>query len=59
MLFTLKPPFVLKIFKFLSGLFGHVGKQFDTKDKVNFNIYDVTTWLTNYCNTLFDQYLKK
>ena len=27
--FTLKALFILKIFKFLSGLFGHVEKQFD------------------------------
>ena len=27
--FTLKALFVLKIFKFLSWLFGHVGKQLD------------------------------
>ena len=27
--FTLKPPFVLKIYKFLSWIFGHVGKQLD------------------------------
>ena len=34
--FILKVLFVLKIFKFLSSLFGQVQ-----------NIYDVTTWLTN------------
>ena len=27
--FTLKAPFVLKIFKFLSRFFGHVGKRVD------------------------------
>ena len=26
---------------------------------VNFEIYDVTTWLTNNFNTLIAQYLKK
>ena len=26
---------------------------------VNFNIYDITTWLTNNCNTHIAQYLKK
>ena len=48
--FTLKPLF-LKIFKFLSWLFGHVEKLLDWKDKVNFKIYYVITWLTNNCNT--------
>ena len=41
--FTLKGLFLLKIFKFLSGLFGYVEKPLDLKDKVNFKIYDVTT----------------
>ena len=27
--------------------------------RVNFKIYDVTTWLTNYCNTHIDLYLIK
>ena len=49
--FILKALFVLKIFKFLSRLFGHVGKRLDEKDKVNFKIHDVTTWFTNNCNT--------
>ena len=39
--FTSKALFVLKIFKFLSKLFGHVLKQLDLKDKVNFRFYDV------------------
>ena len=56
--FTLKAPFVLKTFKFLSWLFGHVGKRLDQKDKVNFKIFDVTTCLTNNCNTHINQYLK-
>ena len=38
----LKALFVLKIFKFLSRHFGHVGKQLDKKAKVNSQIYDVT-----------------
>ena len=33
--FILEVLFVLKIFKFLSRLFGHVGKMLDYKDKVN------------------------
>ena len=49
--FTSKALFVLKIFKFLSWLFGHVSKRLDWKDKVNFKFYDVTAWLTNKCNT--------
>ena len=35
----LKTLFVLKLFKFLSWLFGHVEKRLDYKDKVNFEIY--------------------
>ena len=49
--------FVLKIFKPLSRLFGHVEKRLDKKDKVNFEIYDVTAWLTNNYNTHIAQYL--
>ena len=49
--FILKAPFVLKIVKFLSWTFGHEKKRLDEKDKVNFEIYDVTAWLTNNCNT--------
>ena len=47
----LKALFVLKIFKCLSRIFGHAEKRLDSKDKVNFKIHDVTTWLTNNCNT--------
>ena len=57
--FTSKALFVLKIFKFLSWLFGHVSKRLDSKDKVNFKFYDVTAWLTNNCNTHIVQYLQK
>ena len=42
--FTLKAFFVLKIFKFLSLLFGHVKKRLDWKYKVNFKICDVAIW---------------
>ena len=35
--FTSKALFFLKIFKFLSWLFGHVAKRLDKTDKVNFN----------------------
>ena len=57
--FTSKVLFVLKIFKFLSRLFGHVAKRLDKKDKVNFKFYDVTAWLTNSCNTHIVQSLNK
>ena len=46
--FTLKALFILKMFKFLSWLFGHVE---------NFEIYDVTAWLTMNFNTHIAQYL--
>ena len=35
-LFTSKALFVLKIFKFLSWIFGYEVKQLDKKNKVNF-----------------------
>ena len=40
--FTLKGLFVLKIFNFLSCIFGHVAKLLDKKDKADFRFYDVT-----------------
>ena len=55
----MKAPFVLRIFKFLSWLFGHVEKRLDQKDNTNFKFYDVTAWLTNNYNTDIHQYLKK
>ena len=58
-LFTLNTLLVLIILKFLSWIFGHVAKQLNEKDKVNFKIYEVTTWLKSNCNTYIDQYLKK
>ena len=58
--FTSKALFVLKIFKFLSLLFGYVAKRQDKiKDKINFKFCDVTAWLTNDLNTHIAQYLKK
>ena len=57
--FTSKALFLLKIFKFLSWLFGHVAKRLDKKDKVNFKFYGVTAWLTNDCKTHIAQYLEK
>ena len=56
--FTSKAPFLFKK-STLSRLFGHVAKWLDKNDKVNFKFYDVTTWLTNNCNTHIVQYLKK
>ena len=57
--FTSNILFVLKIFKFLSWLFGHISKQLDQKDQVNFKIYEVTAWLTNYFNNHIIQYYQK
>ena len=47
---TLKAIVVLKILNFLFWLFGHVGKRFDMKRKVNFKIYYVTNWIVNNYN---------
>ena len=47
--FTLKALFVLKIFEFLSWLFGHVGKSAWLEIKVNIKIYYVTT-----CNYFYN-----
>ena len=57
--FTSKALFVLKIFKFLSSLFGHVTKRLDMKDKVNSKFYNVTGWLANNRNTHIVQYFEK
>ena len=57
--FTSKAHFVLKIFKFLSWLFGHVAKRLYKRDKVNFKYYDFTAWLTNNCNAHIAQYLEE
>ena len=57
--FTSKALFVLKMFKFVSGLFGHVGRRLDKKDHENFKFYNVTAWLTNSCNNHIAQYLEK
>ena len=57
--FIFKALFIHKIFKFLSCLFGRVETRLDLKDKVNFKIYEVTTWLRNNCNTDIDHYFKK
>ena len=56
---TSKALFVLKIFKFLSWLFGHVATQLDEKNQFNFKFYDATAWFTNNCNTHIVEYLEK
>ena len=48
---TLKALFVLKIFKILSWLFGHVAKWLGKKNKVDFKFYDITAWSPNNHNT--------
>ena len=50
--------FDLKIFKFLSWLFGHVTKRLDKNDKVDFKFYDVIACLTNNRNTHIAQYFE-
>ena len=57
--FSTKALYVLKIFKFLSSLFGHVALRHDYKEKNNFKFCDVTAWLTIYFNTQIAQYLEK
>ena len=57
--FTPKALFILKIFTFLSSLFGHLAKRLDKKDKVYFKFYDVIAWLANNCNTNIAQYFEK
>ena len=57
--FIIKALFILKVFKFLSRLFYQVEKTVLLDDKVNFIIYNITTWLPNICNTHIDQYPKK
>ena len=53
-----------KIFSFSRYLsfcldFLAIAKRLDLKDKVSFNFYDVTAWLTNNFNTDIAQYLEK
>ena len=57
--FSLKSVFVLKIFKFMSWLFGCVEKRFDWENKGNFNIFEIRTWETNNCNARIAQDLGK
>ena len=57
--FTSKVFFVLKMFKLLSWLFGHVAKRLGKKDQISFRFYYITAWLKNNCNTHISQYLEK
>ena len=57
--FILKALLVVKIFKFLSWLSGHAEKTAWLELKVNFEIYEATTWLTNHCNKQVAQYFMK
>ena len=50
--FILKYLFVLKVIEFFSWLFGYIRKWLDQKDKVSFNIYNITTWLTSNYKTM-------
>ena len=54
---TLKSPFVLKMFEFLSWHFNYVEGQLDYKYKVNFKIYDFSIWEVNNQNALIAEYL--
>ena len=38
---------------------GHVQKQLDKTNKVNFKVYDIKNWKTKNCNIHFTQYFKK
>ena len=44
---------------FCLDFFGRVAKRLNSKDKVNFKIYDVTASLTSSCNTHIAQHLEK
>ena len=37
----------------------YILKAHSKNDQVNFEIYDITTWLTTNCNIYIAQYLKK
>ena len=49
----------LKYLHFCPDVYGHVGKRLDKKAKINFKVYDVTTWETNNYNKHIAQHLKK
>ena len=41
----------LRYLNFCLDIFGQAGKRLDKKAKVNFKIYNVIIWVTNYYNT--------
>ena len=43
--------FFSRYLSFCLDFFGHVAKQLDKKNQVDFKFYDVTNWLRNNCNT--------
>ena len=53
----LKTLFILKIFRFLSRLFGYAEKRLDKQAKVNLKIYDVTDWTANNHNICIYTYM--
>ena len=55
--FILKALFAVKIFRFLSGLFGHAGKATRLESNVNLEVHDFTPWFRNNFNIV--QYLTK
>ena len=57
--FTSKALFVVKIFRFLSRLFGHVAKRLHYNVKVTFKLYDITAWLTNNCYPIYREVKEK
>ena len=57
--FIFKALSILKVFKFLPWLFGHVEKIAWLERQIWFWIHDVTTWLMNNCNIHIPQYLMK
>ena len=53
--FMLKVRFILEIFTFLSSIFDYGEKRLDKKTMINFNMYDVTDWITNNYKTQIAQ----
>ena len=49
--FTFKTLFVLEISELLSWVFGHIEKTIWLERYAQFRNFNVTTWLTNDCNT--------
>ena len=56
--FILNAVFVLKIFKFLLT-FWACRENDGLKEKVNFKLHEITTWLINNCNRHIAEYLTK